>query len=104
MSDLRRRALEERLKKYDEVKKLLAGGPVQSVTDAVIVTKVRGFVDEYVRITLRDGGVAPYLGSQFVEEVLTLVLGHDLRFQLQDLDLSDIVRVVREELIGGDAR
>lgn len=99
MSDVRRNALADKVRKYDEAKKLLAQFPATCRTAEkcqAVQDKVFRFVEEYVLILTRDGTVAPWLGVNFVEEVLTLVLGRELRAKMLDLNLHDLVRVVQE--------
>ena len=99
MSDLMRNALADKVKRYDEAKRQLAQFPAvckTAETCKAVQDKAFAFVQEYVLIMTRDGHVDPYLGIKFADEILTLVLGRELRVKLHDLNLSDVVRVVQE--------
>ncbi len=99
MSDLMRNALADKVKKYDEAKKLLAGRPDPSADCQLrdkVAARTFAYVQEYVLIMTRDGHVDPYLGIKFADEMLSLVLGREARGRLHDLNLSDLVRVVHE--------
>ncbi len=109
MSDLRRNALADKIKRYDETKKLIAqwnvlASPASNPPGKEILDKAYAFVREYVLILTRDGHVAPYLGMNFVEEILNLVLGKELRARLPDLNLNEVVKVVHEIPAGEGAK